>query len=268
MTQGEPFRLPVTGGVLSGLDRAGGETALVLLHGFSFDKAMWSDQIDCLNEVYRVVAYDLRGFGQSGRPRPGHSHLSDLSQLVAGLQLDQAVLVGLSLGANVALAYALEHAERVRALVLASPGLPGATFGSPRPPDEAADVARRHGITAAKEYWKNHDLFAPARASKTAEAALASMIERFPAHQWTDKPQGPAVPSVMGRIEDLTVPTLILSGAMDLPIYESAARYLEATIPSARREVSPTAGHIVNLEDPKFFNAAIDRFVRNLPPTT
>ena len=90
--------------------------------------------------------------------------------------IDRAHLVGLSLGANIALATAALHPDRVRSVVLASPGLPGYAWTTPRPPDEAAAVARRAGIAAAKEWWLGHEVFRSAERYPAARAHLADMV--------------------------------------------------------------------------------------------
>ncbi|HEY0932203.1 MAG TPA: alpha/beta fold hydrolase, partial [Trebonia sp.] len=172
-----PFGIGIPGGSLAGEEAGTGEPA-VLLHGFSFDAALWDPQFPALARHYRTIRYDLRGFGASGPPVAGQGHLGDLLALLDALAVDRAHLVGLSLGANLALAAAALHPDRVRSVVLASPGLPGHRWTSPRPPDEAARQAAAHGTETAKEWWLSHPIFRSAGRYPAARTRLAEMVGR------------------------------------------------------------------------------------------
>lgn len=272
MTDAVPLRVEVAEGGLRG-EESGTGTPVVLIHGFSFDRSMWDPQLAALARYesdtaghqgaggYRVIRYDLRGFGESGAPVAGRDHVGDLIALLDGLAADRAHLVGLSLGANIALAAAVHHPGRVRSLVLASPGLPGHRWTTPRPPDEAADVARREGVAAAKRYWLGHEIFRSADQYPAARDRLAAMVARFPAYQWADGPAAAPLPSLAGRLAGLRVPVLILNGALDVAGYREIAGVLEREIPGAERHELAAAGHLLNLEHPEDFNARLLRFL-------
>jgi 3-oxoadipate enol-lactonase len=259
-TVGVRFDVDVPDGRLVG-EEAGAGPAVVLIHGFSFDQSMWDPQFSVLARHYRVIRYDLRGFGQSGPPAAGRGHVEDLLCLLDALDIGQAHLVGLSLGANIALATASLHPGRVRSIVLASPGLPGHVWTRPRPPDEAASVARRDGIEAAKRWWLAHEIFRSADAYPEARRCIAEMVGRFPAHQWGDGPAATPLPSLTGYLRGLRLPTLILNGALDDPGYREIATALLREIPDARRCEFPDAGHLLNLEAPDTFNARLLSFL-------
>jgi 3-oxoadipate enol-lactonase len=212
---------------------------------------------------HRAIRYDLRGFGRSGPPAAGRDHVTDLLALLDALWIDRADLAGLSLGANIALAAAALHPDRVRRLALASPGLPGYPWTTPRPPDVAAELARRDGIEAAKRYWLGHPIFRSAAAYPQASRRLAEMVERFPAHQWRDGPAAAPLPSLTGYLTALAAPTLILNGALDAPGYREIAGVLARDIPGAQRREFASAGHLLNLERPEEFNARLLRFLRS-----
>src|SRR5580698_7355265 len=137
---------------------------MILLHGFSFDLRSWDPQLPALSVQHRIVRYDLRGFGRSTDPSGPYRHLDDLRVLIETLDLPRPILVGLSLGANVALAYSIAHAAQVGGLVLASPGLPGHRWRIPRPPEAAAAFAAEHGVAAARKFWLEQPIFDSLRA--------------------------------------------------------------------------------------------------------
>ncbi|HEX9042275.1 MAG TPA: alpha/beta fold hydrolase [Trebonia sp.] len=248
------------GGELSA-EEAGDGTPVVLLHGFSFDKSLWDPQFPALTGQHQAIRYDLRGFGRSSAPVAARGHVEDLLAVLDAFAISRAHLVGLSLGANIALATAARHPDRVRSVVLASPGLPGYPWTTPRPPDEAAGVARRAGIAAAKEWWLGHEVFRSAERYPAARAHLADMVRRWPAYQWADGPATPPLPSLTGYLGTLRVPALVMNGALDVPGYREIASVLHRKIPGARREEFPDAGHLLNLERPARFTGELLSFL-------
>jgi 3-oxoadipate enol-lactonase len=263
-TQAVPFDVDIPEGRLHG-EESGTGTAVVLIHGFSFDLSMWDPQVAALARRYRVIRYDLRGFGRSGAPATGRDHVADLLTLLDALSIDRAQLAGLSLGANIALATAAFQPDRVRSLVLASPGLPGHRWTTPRPPDEAAQVARREGIEAGKRYWLSHEIFRSTGDYPAARDRLTAMVGRFPGYQWGDGPASAPLPPLTEHLRTLRTPTLILNGALDVPGYREIANVLHAEIPAAQHHELPGAGHLLNLERPAEFNARLLRFLQPRP---
>jgi pimeloyl-ACP methyl ester carboxylesterase len=255
-----PFAVPVPHGLLAGEEAGDGEPA-VLIHGFSFDRAMWDPQFPALARRYRTIRYDLRGFGASGAPVAGQGHVGDLLLLLDALGVRRAHLVGLSLGANIALAAAALHPDRVRTVVLASPGLPGYQWTTPRPPDEAAEVARRAGTEAARRWWLSHPIFGSAGRYPAARQRLDEMVGRFPAYQWAPGPAADPLPPLTGYLSTLAQPALILNGALDAAGYRDIAAALLAALPRAERTEFADAGHLLNLEQPERFNALLLAFL-------
>src|SRR5206468_2899675 len=124
MIETEPIELTYT--------EAGSGSAVVLLHGYPFDRSMWREQIDFLStQGYRVVAPDLRGFGATGpfnKSDLSISTMDDMARDVAGLmdklEIDRAVICGLSMGGYVAFDVAHLFPSRVSALILAGTRAP------------------------------------------------------------------------------------------------------------------------------------------------
>ena len=96
-------------------------TAIVAIHGLTANHTCWYPMADALAGEYRLVAYDLRGRGESDKPATGYSlaqHGADLRALLDGLGLARPVIFGHSLGAHIAVRFAAHHPERVERLVL------------------------------------------------------------------------------------------------------------------------------------------------------
>jgi serine phosphatase RsbU (regulator of sigma subunit)/pimeloyl-ACP methyl ester carboxylesterase len=103
----------------------GGTPSVLAVHGLTANSRCWDLLAGVLSPTHRLLAVDLRGRGRSGRPATGYSpaaHVGDLVGVLDGLGLERAVLMGHSLGAFIALAFAAEHPDRVAKLVLVDGG--------------------------------------------------------------------------------------------------------------------------------------------------
>ena len=120
-------QVPVNGGKLY-YEITGQGHALVLIHGGQLDRRMWDDQFRFFGSKYKVIRYDVRGFGNSPAAAEPYSDKEDLAALLKFLKVEKAYIAGLSLGGRIAIDFAIAHPEMVDALVLAGPGLSGFSF--------------------------------------------------------------------------------------------------------------------------------------------
>ncbi len=100
--------------------------AIVCVHGLTANHTCWASMADILTPGYRLIAYDLRGRGESDKPDKGYSleaHGEDLGRLLDHFKLKKAIVMGHSLGAHIALRFAAKHPARVSKLVLVDGGL-------------------------------------------------------------------------------------------------------------------------------------------------
>ena len=117
--------LQVPQGELS-FECAGEGDAVVFLHGFGLDLRMWASQFEALQSTFRVIRYDLRGFGRSSVPPVcKYAHEDDLQALLSHLGVTSAHVVGSSMGGRMALRFAAAYPEMVQSLVLADSALDG-----------------------------------------------------------------------------------------------------------------------------------------------
>ncbi len=241
---------------------AGGQgPPIVLLHGFSFDSGMWDPQVEPLRRSQRVLRYDLRGFGSSTLPKGPYRHIDDLHRVLDYLHIERPILLGLSLGSNIALAYALEHPENVSALVLASPGLPGHPWAVQRPPEAASAHAAKHGVAAGKQFWLAHPIFESLRAQPEVQAAVADMVSRYSGWHWSQVDVQLPGPDVRGGLASVRPPVLVISGEHDVAGYREIAAVIAASVPCGQLVKIAGAGHVVNLEQPAEFNARVIDFI-------
>ena len=156
---------------------------IVLLHGLSATKRYVVHRSNVLpRSGYRIVAYDARGHGESAPPDDpdayDYSDLSaDLGAVMDEFELERAALAGVSMGAHTALRFALEHPDRVSALVVITPGYPGEPADEGRW-DDMADALEAGGIEGFLESWGAQDV-----AARFRDAALETARQRLSLHR-------------------------------------------------------------------------------------
>lgn len=249
-------------------EEAGAGTAVVLIHGFTLDTRMWDDQFLALAQHFRVIRYDLRGFGRSALPTDEpYSHVEDLLGLLDHLGIEQAALVALSKGGGVALDFVLSHPQRTRGLVLIDTILGGHAWSAQGSARDALvwQEARRGGIPAAKASWLAHPLFAPAMRQPEVAARLTQIVDDYSGWHFVSRnPEQHAQSPAIGRLHELTIPLLVIVGEHDLPDFLHIAAAIGQHAPDARTLVVPGAGHMANMEAPELVNGALLEFLLSM----
>jgi pimeloyl-ACP methyl ester carboxylesterase len=236
---------------------------LIFIHGMGLDCRIWDDQLPVFSTRYRVIRYDLRGFGRSSLPSENrYAHHTDLSELLRHLEIRKAVLVGLSLGGRVAIDFAITYPSRVTALVLVDSALHGFAF-STFTTNYINDLAREAGMEKARQAWYRHKLFGSARKNPAVADRLAGIIQDYTGWHWINKnPWEPIRPPAKEQLFQIGAPALVMVGEKDLPDFGEIADTLAAKIPGAEKLVLPGAGHMVNMEDPGTFNREVLGFLK------
>ena len=247
-------------------ETVGSGQALVFVHGFSLDARMWDDQFEVFASRYRVVRYDLRGFGRSDVPTGPYSHADDLKALMTQLGIDRAHIVGLSMGGGVAVDFALAYPDSISALVPVDAVVDGHRWSAAW--DESViplwKLGRSGDVEGARQLWMAHSLFAPALAGSCG-AWLRQMMLAYSGWHWLNQDPGRGLePPAAGRLAEIQTPTLIVLGERDLPDFHIIADMLHQQIPGARKVVLPGAGHMANMEAPEKFNEVVLQFLEEL----
>ena len=249
-------------------DDVGSGFPVVFLHAFPLNRTMWDPQVSALVAECRCIAIDTRGAGDSP-PTPPYSvdrFADDVAGVLDTLQIERAVIVGLSIGGYTSFALWRRHRHRIRALVLAD-----TRAGA----DTAEQAARRRALIEVAETQGS---------SAVANAMIASLVGSTTRDKRPDIydsvhrmiAQAPAE-GIVGSIEALLnrpdstetcatidVPTLIVVGDEDVATPPSEARALQRLIPHSRLEVLGQAGHLSNLERPAAFNTVVSEFLAGL----
>jgi pimeloyl-ACP methyl ester carboxylesterase len=235
----------------------------------------WRPQVEPLVAAgWRVVLWDYRGHGRSGAPDDPASYsmpqvVDDLGQVLDWAVRDEAaVLAGLSFGGLASLHFALAQPLRVRALVLAGTG-PG--FKKPEAQQRwqascnrtsAFLEAKGAAVFAERAVDMTVGLHPERAAAKAAARAIAAQDARGLAH-FGRRVAGLA-PPVIDELSTVRAPALVIRGEHD-GAYARAAEVMLAKLPDAHSTTLAAAGHILNLDEPVAFDAALLGFLSELP---
>jgi len=246
----------------------GDGAAVVLVHGLALDARMWDDQVPALKDIARVVRYDVRGFGRSTRDADTwYSHAGDLWRLLDHLEIDSAILVGLSMGGRIVLETTLASPQRVRALVLLDAVLDGVAWDpdSERGLQAIGTALRRGGLDEAKAAWLSHDFFVPAQQRPDVARRLAEMVDDYSGVNWTSADPHAPHPDSIELLATITVPTTVACGELDVPCFHEMSDVLANRIANAHKVTIPDVGHMVNMEAPERVNALLREVVLDRP---
>jgi len=247
---------------------AGTGEPLVLIHGWSFDTRCWDDQFDIFCKEYRVLRYDLRGFGRSSLPDTGtaYSHTEDLVSLLEYLNIKKTHIVGHSFGGKVAFDFVFTNPEKVISLILpdAAMDVPGLKV----PEDVTAWIrdtwktGKEKGVEEAKKIWMNGSPLKPAMINPRSASKVEQMIKEYSGWHWIhNDPCNYPKPFPPERLNEIKVPTLILVGELNPKVYHEWADIQHKNIPNSRKEIVPNAGHALNIENSKRFNELVLNFL-------
>lgn len=252
----------------------GAGTPLLFLHEFAGDARSWEPQVRYFGRRYRCIAFNARGYPPSDVPEEPAAYsqeqaVADAIAVLDGLAIEQAHIVGISMGGFCALHLGLRHPDRTRSLLVAACG-----YGAQPDKQEAfrsecdviADafategaeaVAKRYALGPARIQFQNKDPrgwaeFARQLAEHSAKGASLTMrgIQRA----------RPSLYDLTDELRELRVPALIVVGDEDEGCLEPGLM-LKRTIPAAGLVVLPRTGHTSNLEEPHRFNQALEDFL-------
>ena len=252
-------------------NQGAGGAPMLFLHANVADRRMWNGQWEFLTTRHPVVSYDRRGFGESRMLKPTmYSNVSDLWAVMDQLELEQAVLVGCSMGGRVAIDAALAHPDRVAGLVLVSPGVSGAPAPEHGKPVKAlvdaislaaarGDLDMKNGLQA--QLWLDGPLSPLGRVDGEARRLFLAM------NSAALRAESPGVaceePPAWDLLEAVKPRTLVMWGDLDLPHLQQRSRLLAQRIPGAQSVVLPGTAHLPALESPQQFNKAMEPFLEN-----
>jgi 3-oxoadipate enol-lactonase len=215
----------------------------------------------------------VRGFGRSTGHVDPTAQASDLAALLDSLKIPSATLVGLSMGASIALNFAVSYPGRVRALVLyGAPPVMGFTVAPP-PAFMAMfqtlpEIAKKHGLDSLRAALNASELaWMPPNRSDIAPK-LAKAWEGYTGRDLIDPrpPSKRVPPTQLSQLNDIRVPTLVIHGDHEVAWFRQFNDTLVARVPKAKRVIIANGGHGAHFAHPEAFNQAVSDFLRQVNP--
>ena len=244
---------------------------LVLNHAAFLDGRMCDDQWAAFTQHYRVLRYDMRGYGKSDPVSGPRTRRHDLYHLLQALGIAHAHLLGCSMGGELVIDLALEHPELATSLVVVN-GTPSGFELQGEPPPylfEMMAATQRGDIARASELqlriWVDGPHRTPDQVDPQVRARASAMNRSFVANgTWAIadlQPFNPLDPPAVRRLNEIRIPTLIVAGALDHAENLRAADVLTTDIQGAKKISIPDAAHVPNMEQPALFNHAVLEFL-------
>lgn len=267
--------ITASGGAQLYYEESGEGSPVILVHGHSLDLRMWDEQFPGFAQDHRVVRYDCRGYGRSSKQSETFHflHVEDLLTVMDSLGIEKAHIVGLSMGGFITADMLVYAPERMLSAVLAN----GHFRSSPGPsePYNAAEEAKRdsaiakvrvEGIEVYKQRWYNSLITTGGAEVERIKKPLWTMISEWDGWQATHK----EVRLLLGRdgikmLEEKkpSVPTLVMTG-IEKPRPGVKAPGFMKHLPRSRWQLFEETGHMMNMERPSEFNAAVLDFLREV----
>lgn len=254
-------------------EEVGSGIPIVFVHEFAGDSRSWQSQVRYFSPRYRCIRFNARGYPPSDVPDSAEKYSQerardDIKAVIDVLEIEQAHLVGLSMGGFATLHFGFAYPDRARSLVVAGCGYGAAPDKRAQFAAEAEIAARRFeelGMTAAAEAYA----LGPSRVQfqNKAPRGWREFVDQLAEHSSLGavltlrgvQQRRPSLFDLVECMKTLTTPILIITGDEDWPCLEPAL-LMKRMISTAGLIVLPNTGHAVNLEEPEAFNQHLDEF--------
>jgi 3-oxoadipate enol-lactonase len=241
---------------------------LLFLHAGVADSRMWDAEFAAFSDRFRVARFDIRGFGRSAMSPGRFAYHDDVAAVARAAGLERAILVGCSFGGSIALDTSLAYPDLVEGLVLVAPGLGGGDDDEEmRRFGEAEEAALERGdLDGATELNLRMWVDGPRRKPEQVDAAVRERVRMMQRDAFAHEvPTGVErvriAPPASERLGEISVPTLVVVGELDVPFILAAAERIEREVPRARRVTIPEAAHMVTMERGKEFQRVMGDFL-------
>lgn len=267
------FSIPA-GSIMIAATASDPSPAAILIHPGVGDRRCWRELMGALLPEVPTVAIDMRGFGDTPPSAEPFSSTSDIDAVVREYGDGAIALVGNSFGGGIAIDYALAHPGRVRRLVLIAPALSGSAE-----PDWVAELGQDvvDQIEAAEEsgdldalnrwearIWLDGHNAAEDRVAGAARELFLQMNHIALTNEGAPGPLEP--PPAIDRLEDLTMPVLVIVGTRDLPHQRARSALIAQQVRDGRLVEMEGVAHLPQLEDPTALARIIGSFLAPQAP--
>jgi pimeloyl-ACP methyl ester carboxylesterase len=249
-------------------DEAGSGDCVVLIHGHPFNRTLWEPQVAALRDGFRVLAPDLRGFGESP-VTPGsvtmREYAADIEGLLDDLGIMRAAVVGLSMGGLVTMELAVSQPERYWAIGLVATTVEPVTPQEQVTRRQRADAVERDGMPVLVDYMHT-GLYGPACPPAIRTRIDAMMSAAPPAGAAAALRGRAGRPDYRPLLASLDIPAFVCAGSADPWSDHAVTAEIAGCLKRPEVLVIDGAGHLPNLEAESEFNSALRAFLRTHAP--
>jgi pimeloyl-ACP methyl ester carboxylesterase len=258
-------------------EETGAGIPIVFVHEFAGDHRSWQPQVRHFSRRYRCITFNARGYPPSEVPEDAERYSQarsrdDIRDVLDRLEIDQAHIVGLSMGAFATLHFGMAHGKRARSITVAGGG-----YGThPAQYRQFQDDSKKHAAFIQREGMARFAAtygVGPTRVQfqNKDPRAFAEFMRQLGEHSSLGsantmlgyQARRPSLYDFTAEMARIDVPTLIMAGDEEEPCLE-ACLLMKRCIPTAGLALLPCSGHGINLEEPALFNQLLDDFLHQV----
>lgn len=257
-------------GILFNYDDSGkGDIPIVFIHGFPFDKSMWEPQINYFKLNYRVISFDIRGYGKTtsdDRALDMNLFADDLIGFLDALHIDKTVVCGLSMGGYILLNALNRYPEKFAAVILSDTQCIGDSMETKDKRQKSIAIIEERGLTDfastfvkniffKDSYDENIEIINKIKdvilstSSQTVTGTLKALAQRQ---------------DMCFSLSGILIPSLIIAGEEDIVTPPAQAQRMNDNIKGSKLFIIPKAGHMANIEQPELFNKIVTNFLSEI----
>ncbi len=245
------------------------DAVIIFIHGFPFNKWTWENQIGVLKERYRVIAYDVRGHGESiaTTAQMNLNQLTDdLFSFMDAIAVESAIICGLSMGGYIALSAVISQPARIEALILCDTQCGADSHQAKQKRMDVIDSVQKNGLT---QYAHDSVQKLFCEASLTEKSSEVSSIEQTILHTSVETIVNTlkalaARKETCSSLHQINIPVMIIVGESDQITPPEVSQKMQDLITGSSLQVVENAGHLSNLENPASFNGHLQDFLTSI----
>jgi 3-oxoadipate enol-lactonase len=258
--------IQVNGITIAYEDSGKGTIPIIFIHGFPFNKTTWKPQVKALKSTYRVISYDIRGFGKSTTNNEAASmdlFANDLIAFMDALEIPKAIVCGLSMGGYIVMNAVSRCPERFEAIILSDTQCIADSNDAKEKRYQTIEQIKAEGLTHFAEnfiktvFCKKTLAHKKELVEEVKQIILATPVQSIAStlHALAQRRESCAL------LKTISVPALIICGKDDTLAPLPQSESLLSIIPGSQLQTIRDAGHLSNLEQPDEFTAHIHNFL-------
>ena len=246
---------------------AGNGEPIILVHGNFGDRRHWDYNFEELAKEFKVIRYDVRGYGKSNSSPKGYKYKDhdDLKALLDYLEIPKVHIAGFSMGSGIVINFALEYPEMCTSLISVGPWVGG--YSPPSINEFSSDFGRipliieQGGTDAAAEELIEFPIFKAHVSSQDVKNFITHVAKDYSFLHWIGEGPTRIEPDAVNMLDQIKVPTLIMTSEYDVNACLEVADLLQEKISGSKLVRIPKATHFMMMDNPEEFNRSVINFI-------